>query len=364
MAKDYYEILGVSKGASQDEIKKAFRQKAHEHHPDKAGGNEAKFKEANEAYQVLGNAEKRRQYDQYGATFDQQGGFGGGMNWEDFMRQARGSGGGFDFGGDLGDIFGDLFGFGGGARRGRSGRGRDIEIDITAPFRDAVFGGEKEIELYKNIKCEACHGSGSEPGSKIVNCASCKGSGQVRRVQHTVFGAFQSVATCPDCGGEGKKPEKLCGKCSGGGFVKASKRIRINIPSGISDAQVLKMSGEGEAGERGAAAGDLYIKVRVKPDSKFERDGDDILTTEHISFSQAALGDKIEVETLDGPVRLKIPDGTQTGKIFKLSDKGVPHLNHRGRGDHLVEIVVKTPAKLSRRAKQLLEELREEESRI
>ncbi len=361
MSKDYYKVLGVDKSASQDEVKKAFRKKAHEYHPDKAGGDEAKFKEINEAYQVLGNAEKRKQYDQFGATFDQQGGFGGGMNWEDFMRQARsGQAQGFDFGVDLGDIFGDLFGFGGGgSRRSRRARGRDIEISMTIDFKSAVFGMEKEIELYKNVKCDKCNGNGAEPGTKINTCPACNGKGQVAHIQRTILGNFQTVAACGACGGEGSKAEKDCSKCSGSGVIKEKKRIKINIPAGVRDGEVLKMGGEGEAGLRGTPAGDLYIVLRVKGDSRFERDGDDIRTEEYISFSQAALGDKIEVETIDGPVRLKIPEGTQTGKVFKLSGKGVPHLRGRGRGDHLARVIVRTPTKLTRKQKKLLEELGE-----
>lgn len=360
MSKDYYNILEVEKTASQDEIKKAFRKKAHKYHPDKQGGDEAKFKEANEAYQVLGKAEKRKQYDQFGATFDQQGGFGGGMNWDDFMSQARGGGfqGGADFGVDLGDILGDLFGFGGGgSRRRQNYRGRDIEIIMNLEFREAVFGIEKEINLNKQVKCDHCHGNGAEPGTKITNCSVCGGSGQVKRVQQTILGAFQSVSTCRACGGEGKKAEKLCSKCSGNGVYEAKKGLKINIPAGVRDREVLKMSGEGEAGLKGSPSGDLYINIRVKEDPQFKRDNDNIKTKESISFSQAALGDKIEVETLDGPVKLKIPEGSQTGKVFKLTGKGVPHLHRRGRGDHLVKVIVQTPQKLSKKQKELLRKL-------
>ncbi len=378
MAKDYYNILGVSKDASPEDIKKAYRKMAHQYHPDKAGGDEAKFKEINEAYQVLGNEEKRQQYDRYGQTFEQasrQGGFGGGtggFSWEDISRGTSGGpfGGGFgrqnvefDFG-DLGDIFGDFFGFGrssGSRRSRRARRGTDIQTEMEIDFREAVFGAEKIVELYKNIVCASCSGNGAEPGTKIETCKTCGGSGQVARVQQTILGTFQSVGVCPDCQGEGKKASKKCKACGGQGRFKATEKIKVKIPAGINEGETIRLAGKGEAGQRGAAAGDLYITMRVKPDEEFKREGDDILTEVNISFPQAALGDKIFVKTLDGEVILKIPAGTQSGKVFKLSGKGVPHLRSRGRGDHLVTVNVVTPTNLSRRQKELLEEFGREE---
>ncbi|MFA5076716.1 MAG: molecular chaperone DnaJ [Patescibacteria group bacterium] len=366
MAKDYYEILGVQKNATSEQIKKAFREKAHLYHPDKKGGDEAKFKEANEAYQVLGDAQKRQQYDQFGSAFN-QGGFGGGgaggFNWQDFARQQGGySSGSSDFEG-FGDIFGDLgemFGFGGssrGRKRGGKRSGADIETEMTISFLESVFGVEKLVDLYKTVVCQNCNGNGAEPGSKVNDCLACGGTGQVQRVQNTILGAMRTVGICSECRGEGKKVETLCKKCGGSGTIKDREQIKIKVPAGISSGQSIKLSGKGEAGQKGASAGDLYINIRVTPDSRFERSGDNILTKVNLSFKQAALGDKVEIQTVDGPVVLKIPDGTQSGKVFSLKGKGVPHLNRSGRGDHLVEAIVLTPTRLSRVQKKALEEL-------
>ncbi|MFA6534414.1 MAG: molecular chaperone DnaJ [Patescibacteria group bacterium] len=363
MAKDYYATLGVGKGASQDEIKKAFREKAHLYHPDKKGGDEAKFKEASEAYQTLSNPEKRQQYDRFGSDAGFQGGGAGGFNWQDFARQQGGfSSGGADFNGGFGDIFGDLgemFGFGGGRSGGRRGpqRGEDIQAELAVDFLESVFGAEKTVELQKTIVCEHCLGNGAEPGSKINTCSTCGGSGQVEQVQRTILGNMRVASVCPTCNGEGKKAEKPCSRCRGKGVYSDRQAIKIKIPAGIANGQSIRLSGQGEAGERGAGAGDLYISVKVKADPRFKRQGDNILTTEKISFRQAALGDKIEVATVHGSVVLKIPDGTQTGKVFKLSGKGVPHLGGGGTGDHLVEVVVVTPTRLSRSQKKLIEGL-------
>lgn len=366
MSKDYYNILGVGKTASKDEIKKAFREKAHLFHPDKPGGDEMKFKEINEAYQVLGNDEKRQQYDQFGSDFAQQGGFGGGMSWEDIMRQAQQGGGSYsnvDFDmGDLGDILGGMFGggFGGGRRRKPTTRGRDIEIDINLDFKEAVFGADKQIELMKLKTCEHCQGNGAEPGSKIVTCKSCEGQGTVRKVQRTILGNIQTVSDCSECHGEGKTNEKNCTKCGGQGRIKAQDKLELKVPAGIDNGMTLKMTGAGEAGIKGGKTGDLYIHIYVKADPDFKRQGDDILSQAEIPFSLAALGGKIMVKTIDGEVDLKIPSGTQSGKVFILRGKGVTRFQHYGKGDHLVEVIVKTPDKLSRRQKELLEELGKE----
>lgn len=357
MAKDYYSVLGVSKGASQDEIKKAFRELAHKYHPDKQGGSAEKFKEINEAYQVLGNPEKRQQYDQFGTTFEQaqgQGGFSGFDGFRDFSGFANG----FDMG-DLGDMFGfgDIFG---GGKKTRTVRGRDIEVEMEIDFREAVFGGEKIVDLYKPSTCKNCGGSGADPKAKISTCPKCGGAGKVKTIQRTFFGSFQSVAACPDCGGEGKKAERQCPECRGTGIVRDSKKLKIKIPAGIGNNQSIKISGEGEAAGRGGRAGDLYVTFRVKPERGFTRKDNDILSKVEISFSQAALGDKIEVETLDGKIKLTVPAGTQSGQIFKLKGKGVPHLGGYGRGDQLIEAVVVTPKNISRRQRELLEELARE----
>jgi len=371
MAKDYYNILGVDKSASQDEVKKAYRKLAHQYHPDKKGGDEAKFKEVNEAYQAIGNPEKRKQYDQFGQTFSGAGASQGGFSWQDFA-QSSGAGGPFGGGsrqqnvefdmGDIGDIFGDLFGFGrsaGSRRAQRAARGNDIESTMTIEFRDAVFGAEKLIDLYKQSTCSHCSGNGAEPGTKIETCKTCGGKGQVEQVQRTILGAMRSVGVCPECRGEGQKASTKCKKCRGEGRVKESEKMKVKIPAGIADGETIRLSGKGEAGIKSSAAGDLFIIIRVKPDPQFNREGDNIISEVDISFSQAALGDKIPINTLDGDVNLKIPSGTQSGKVFSLSGKGVPHLRTRGRGDHLVTINVVTPSRLSKKQKQLLEELSE-----
>jgi len=366
MGKDYYKILGVEKTASEEEIKQAFRKLAHKHHPDKEGGDEAKFKEINEAYQVLGNAQKRQQYDQFGSTFDQQGGFGGGMNWEDFMRQARGgfaggNMGGFDFGGiDLGDIFGDIFGFGGGGRRApRESRGQDIQIEMQISLHDAAFGFKKTIELYKHIKCPHCKGDLAEPGSKVETCNTCKGQGQIMRVQRTFIGNIQTSSICPDCHGQGKKIHEPCHECRGQGIVKKKEEIEINIPAGIEDGATIRYSGQGEAGAKGGRVGDLYVRVDIRPERNFERHGADLLTRKKISFIQAILGDKVDIQTLDGEVSLKIPAGTQPGTKLRLKDKGMTKFERRDRGDLYVEIEVEIPDNLSRAQRKLLEEYRD-----
>jgi len=381
MSKDYYNILGVSKDADQNEIKKAYRKLAHKYHPDKKGGDEAKFKEINAAYQVLSNKEKRAQYDQYGSTFEDaaSGGGRGGFNWQDFARQAGGfsssdfyrqgggAGGGqyqnFDFG-DLGDIFGDIFGFGGrrsSRRQSRQGRARDIEASMNVDFMEAVFGAEKHITLDKNVRCQKCQGSGAEPGSKIETCKTCGGSGQVQRVQNTFLGQMRTASVCPDCQGQGQKASKKCSQCSGSGIVKEKKDIKVKIPAGIDSGQAIRLAGQGEAAPRGGQNGDLYIRIKVNPDSKFERDNFDIYSQLEISFSEAALGAKKSVETVDGPVNLKIPSGVQSGKLLRLKNKGVPRLKAGGRGDHFVKIIVKTPTRLSRKEKKIFKELTEEE---
>lgn len=365
MSKDYYKILGVDKSASQDEIKKAFRKMAHKYHPDKEGGDEAKFKEVNEAFQVVGNSEKRAKYDQFGSDFAQQGGFGGNMNWEDFMRASRGQGNaqGFDFGGfDMGDIFGDIFGFGGGGRsRGRGqSRGNDIQVDIQLEFREAVFGIDKEIRLTKNNSCDVCSGSGVEPGSKMTTCSDCKGQGQVRRVQQTILGAMQTVSVCPSCQGQGQIPEKRCKHCSGRGVVKSESKYNVKIPAGIDEGEAIRLAGKGESGGAGGVNGDLYIRMHIKEDKNLKREGENIFTEIHINYPQAVLGDKIDIETLDGVKKIVIPEGTQSGQQIRLKELGVPRLHGRGRGDQYVMVIVNVPKKISKSAKKLIEELGKE----
>ena len=360
MSKDYYELLGVSKTASSDEIKTAFRKKAHEHHPDK-GGDEAKFKEINEAYQVLGNADKRKQYDQFGSAY--QNGQAGGANWGGF-------GGGQGFGGqgfgnmdfdDLSDMFGgfgDIFGFGGGRQSSkRQTRGRDMEMALNLDFMDAAFGLEKEISFSKNTTCDRCRGNGGEPGAKIETCKTCNGTGRVSKVQRTILGNIQTQATCSSCDGEGKNYSQKCTKCNGSGTHHETVKLTVKIPAGINNGESIRLSGQGEAGEKGAPAGDLYLRIKLQTHKKFVRDGYDIRTEEKISIKQAILGDKIDIETIHGIFKLKIPEGTQSGTLFKLKEKGVTKLHNRGIGDQYIRITVEIPKGLNKKKIQLLEEL-------
>lgn len=365
MAKDYYSILGVQKGASEDEIKKAFRRLAHEHHPDK-GGDQQKFKDINEAYQVLGDKQKRTTYDQFGsAAFEQgagpgPGGFGGagGFGGFDFSNM---DGGGF---GDLGDVLGQMFGFGfgggGGGGRARQARGRDVEVEAGLSFREAVFGVEKPIKLYKHATCSRCQGEGAEPGTKVVDCSACHGAGQVKQSQRTPFGTVQMSSVCSTCQGRGKKPEKPCNLCRGIGVERREEKVAIAIPAGIADGETLKVSGQGEAAPYKGGAGDLYVRIRVKADPQFERDGNTIVSESFAPFTTMVLGGTIEVDTLDGKTTLKISEGTPPGSVFTLRGKGVPYVRSGGRGDHLIRVQPEVPKKLSREQKRLLEELKKE----
>lgn len=366
MAKDYYNILGVPKGASDDEIKKAYRKLAHKHHPDKTGGDEAKFKEINEAYQVLSDKAKRQQYDQFGQTFQGagggQGGYGGGgfegFDFGDIFNQARqGGGANFEFGGGgFEDIFSDIFG--GGARTKKRSRGQNIQVDLEIDFSEMVKGAEKEIRLRKNVVCDRCQGSGAEPDAGTKTCPTCGGAGRIRKTARSFFGSFEQVVECPECHGEGTVPEKKCTKCGGEGRIKEEQIIKIGVPAGIQDSQTISLQGRGEAGGRGSVPGDLYVNIHVRPHKKFERKGQDILSTEYIPFSTAALGGKIEIETIDGRLILKIPAGTKSGETFRIKNAGVPELQGRGRGNHLVTVVIQTPKSLSREQKELIERLK------
>lgn len=368
MSKDYYSILGVSKNASEAEIKQAFRKLAHQYHPDKKGGDAEKFKQINEAYQTLGDANKRKQYDQFGSGYDQPGygGQAGGFSWEDIVRQS-GMGGsgfnaqGFDFG-DLGDLFGSAFGFGGRGQRASTGpqRGGDISSELVIEFEQAVRGEKRTIAFNRTEKCGHCSGNGAEPGSKINTCATCNGSGQETRSQRTPFGNIQMRVACSICRGEGKSYEKPCKECSGQGSKNTRAQIVLNIPAGIDDGETIRMSGEGQAGIRGGGAGDLYVRIRVRPSKMFMRQGYDIVSKATISFPLAALGGKLPTETIDGPADLEIPAGTQSGAIVSIKGAGITRLHGRGKGDHLVHVTVETPKKLSRKAKQLMEELKSE----
>jgi len=351
--RDYYDVLGVGKGASADEIKKAFRRQAVEHHPDR-GGDEAKFKELNEAYEVLKDADKRKRYDQFGhAGIGGNGGspFGGGYGG------AQGQNINFDFGDlGLGDIFSSFFGGGGQQQQQRQARGRDVETGVEISFEQAVFGTEVDLTLNLDDTCEHCKGSTVEPGYELKTCDQCKGSGQVVTVARTIFGNIQQASICPKCHGAGKIPEKTCSVCRGKGTQAKKQTIQLKIPAGIDDGATIRLREHGEAVANGPK-GDLYVNIRVRPHKKFTREGDLILSEEHIGMVEAALGTEIDVETVDGPVRMKVPAGTQSGSDFKLSNHGVPHLRGSSRGAHIVTITVDTPTKLSRRQRQLLEEL-------
>ncbi len=343
MAKDFYKTLNVEKGASQADIKKAFRKAAHEHHPDK-GGDESKFKEVNEAYQVLGDETKRQQYDTYGQAFDGAGGPGAGG-----FGGFGGQGVNFE---DLGDLFGDMFGGGG---RGRRARGSDIQVDVTLSFKESVFGVEKEIAVSKNNTCERCAGTGGEPATKMETCDDCNGEGTKTTVQRTILGNVQAKIACTTCHGTGETPEEKCTTCDGIGLDYGRRTLRINIPSGVEDGMRIRVRGEGESIGASGETGDLYLNVHVKNDPRFHREGMNIYLEKEIGFTQAALGDEVQADTVDGKVKLKIPAGTQNGDKLRMKGKGVQ--SGRGRGDQIVIVKVVTPKKLSRKQKKLMEEL-------
>jgi len=356
MAKrDYYEVLGVGKDASADEIKKAFRRKAIELHPDKEGGDEVKFKEINEAYEVLKDQAKRQRYDQFGHAG--VGGNGGGGNPFGGFGGQGGQEMHFDFGDlGLGDIFGSFFGGGAGGPQGqRSRRGRDVETRVDVSFEQAVFGTEVDLRLDIEDSCEHCKGTTVEPGYELKECGTCHGSGQVINVTRTIFGNIQQASICPTCKGIGKVPEKQCSVCHGKGTQKKSQEITLKIPAGIDDGAVIRLREHGEAIANGPK-GDLYVNVRVKPHKQFTREGDLILSQQHVGMAEAALGTEIDVDTVDGPVRMKVPAGTQSGSDFKLASHGVPHMRGNTRGAHIVTIVVDTPTKLNREQQTLLEQ--------
>jgi len=363
MAKDFYKVLGVDKTASEAEIKKAFRKLAHEHHPDKANGNADKFKEINEAYQVLSNKEKRQQYDQFGSTFDGAGGFGGANPFGQGNPFGGANMGGFDFSGaqnvdfDLGDIFGQFFGGGAPNGRARSQRGQDIQVDIEISLKEAVFGKTDTFSLRKQVACQSCQGTGAAKGTSYEKCGTCAGSGKIAT---TVLGTFRTQTVCPECMGTGKLIKDKCGACHGQGFNEENVDIKVEIPAGIDDGQAVRLSGQGNAGKNGSPAGDLYVTVHIKDEPGFVREGNDLISEYDIPFTMAALGGEMEIKTIDGKVKLKIPAGTASGKQFILREKGVTHLRSRSRGNQIVIVNVEVPKKLSKKQKQLLEELDKE----
>ena len=361
--RDYYDVLGVSKSASADEIKKAFRRLAAKYHPDKEGGDETKFKEINEAYEVLKDSGKRQRYDQFGHAGvggASGGGPGPGAGFGGFKQGQEMH---FDFGDlGLGDIFSSFFGGGqpGGSRpRGqRKRRGNDVQTNIEIDFEHAIFGTEVKLNINVEDLCEHCGGSTVEPGHEMKTCPNCKGSGQVVSVTKTIFGNIQQATVCNECKGIGKVPEKACSACYSKGTKTKKQEIKLKVPAGIDDGTTIRLRERGEAVARGKK-GDLYVNVRVKPHKKFTREGDIILSEEHISMVDAALGTEIDVETVDGPVTMKVPPGTQSGTDFKLSGHGVPHLRGKTRGPHIVTIIIDTPTKLNRKQKSILEEFKE-----
>lgn len=359
---DYYQILGIEKSASQEEIKKAFHRLAHKHHPHK-GGDEKKFKEINEAYQVLSDKEKRAQYDKFGRVFE---GTGAGPDFQGFdfnnFRDRFGEAFDFDFGNsDLGEMFEDFFSFGSAGRARDIKRGADIEVDIELSLEDVLSPTEKEISLYKYIKCSRCHGVGAEPGTKVSECFSCRGKGEVHQVKKTPFGSFTRVTVCPECQGEGIKPEKPCNVCKGEGRVRTDEKTRVFIPAGVDTNQMMKVEGGGDAGWRNGKAGDLYVRIYVKKHPIFQRKGDDLHIQVPINFSQAVLGGEIEISTLDAKkILLKIPAGLESGKVLRITSKGIPHFSSRGQGNLYVQLIIKTPKRLTKEQKELLKKLQEE----
>ncbi len=372
--KDYYSILGIQKTASEEEVKKAYRKLAHQHHPDKAGGDEKKFKEINEAYQVLSDKNKRAQYDRFG-TADPMGGFGAGGAGAGFGGAQWGAGGqpdwgnmGFDpsqFGdmGDFGDIFETFFsGMGGQPRRKTYEKGSDLEIQEQITLEEAFGGTIKTVRLKTFVHCAKCEGKGAEPGSGFEKCATCDGQGQVREQRRTFFGSFSQVKTCVKCHGSGEVPKKPCSTCKGAGRVESNRDINIDIVAGIDDNQIIKVKGMGEAGERGTAAGDLYVRVRVRPHAVFARHGSDLIVTQNLKLVDLLLGKAVAVPVISGgTTTVEIPAGFNLKENLRISGQGMPHIGSRSRGDLLVSFVIKAPKKPGSREKELLEKLEHEQ---
>lgn len=349
MAKDYYHVLGVDTKASKDDVKKAFRKLAHKYHPDKQGGDEAKFKEINEAYQILGDEKKRAEYDMYGNTFNGGGpqGWPGGFDFSGFQ-----NGQGVEF--DLGDIFGEFFG----GRRGKQARrGRDISVDIEIPFREAVFGTERKVVLNKVSSCPTCSGSGAKPGSPMKTCAACGGKGRLHETRRSFLGTFSSERECDQCFGRGQVPGEKCSDCQGAGVLKRGEEVHIVIPPGIDSGEMIRLSGRGEAAP-GGVAGDLYVKVHVEPHRIFTKEGNHLLMTLPVKLTDALLGAEYPIETLDGKLVVTIPAGVKYGELLRVRGKGVPAGSKRG--DLLIRVEIVFPQKLSKTVKEHLEELRKE----
>jgi molecular chaperone DnaJ len=356
MSKDYYKTLGIEKGASKEEIKKAFHKKAHQYHPDKSGGDEAKFKEVNEAYQTLSDDQKRASYDQFGSDGPQMGGFGGGggAGFEGFDFSGFGQGGNFEF--DLGDMFGGMFG--GGGRRAQKPRGNDLQTNMTVDFKDSIFGVEKELKVTKPSTCNTCKGDGATPGTKLESCSQCSGSGVVKNIQRTILGSIATQQTCSKCNGSGKIPKDPCKTCHGTGVVRDTRTIKLSVPAGIQNGETLRLSGMGEA-IQGGPSGDLYVHISVTQHRTVQRKGVDLYSTLDIKLTDALLGTEYSVETLDGPATITIPAGTKIGSTVVIKEKGVP-LTKSKRGNFVVQLNIKIPEKLSKESKQLIEELKKQ----
>lgn len=349
--KDYYQILGISRDATTEEIKKAFHKLAHKYHPHK-GGDEKKFKEINEAYQVLSNKEKRTQYDRFGRTFE-GGNFTGDFDFNSYWEKGGG------FGIDLEDLFGDFFHFGS-KKRGDIRKGDDIEVETRMNLEDILRPQEREINISKYSVCSRCRGKGAESDSKLNECKTCRGKGEVQEIKKTFLGTITKNAKCPSCGGEGYISEKLCNVCKGEGRVKKEEEIKINIPAGVDTDQIIQLKGKGDAGRKGGSPGDLYIRIFINPHLRFKRKGDDIFTNISLNLTKLILGGEIEVPTLEKNIVLKIPAGTDSCKIFRIAKKGIPHYSGYGRGDLYVKVDVEVPKRLTRKQKKLLNELRKE----
>jgi molecular chaperone DnaJ len=359
MNSDYYNILGVDKKASKDEIKKAFHKLAHKYHPDKNGGDDKKFKEVNEAYQILSDGNKRAQYDQFGPSFA-QGGFGGqgqqsggGFDGFDFSQFTQGGG---DFGFDMGDIFGDIFG--GGGRRAKNRRGADLQTSISLDFKESIFGVEKEIRITKPSTCNTCKGDGAKPGTKLHTCDQCNGNGVVKSVQRTILGSIATTQVCNKCDGVGKIPDEPCQTCKGKGIVNEARTIKVSVPAGVQNGETLRLQSMGEA-IKGGQSGDLYVRVSVTPHKSITRINNDLISTLSIKLTDALLGADYAVETLDGSMPIVIPAGTKIGDTVVLKHHGVPTGSSK-RGNFIVKLNISLPEKLSKRAKEVIEELKKE----
>jgi molecular chaperone DnaJ len=361
MAKDYYETLGVNKGASKDEIKKAFYKLAHKYHPDKKGGNESKFKEVNEAYQTLSDDDKRAKYDQFGSQYANMGGGGysgaqQGFEGFDFSGFQNG-GADFDFG-NLNDIFSDFFGGGMGGGRQQARRGRDISTEIQISFSDSIFGTNRKVLITKISECLTCKGSGAKAGTKMETCKQCNGQGKIREAKRTIFGNIENTKICEVCLGTGEVPKEMCETCKGKGVLRREEEISISIPAGIRDGEMIRMTGMGEAVSKGAT-GDLYIKINVVPHPVFKRDGNDLVMNLNLKLSDALLGTKYPIQTLDGEIEVTIPEGVSISEILRVRGKGVP-VGKNKRGDLLIKLNIKLPSKISRKSREIIEELKKE----